>query len=53
MSDLSKRNREIMRLEERKNVLENSYGAGSFRDGLVRQQVEDIDRQIAAARKVG
>ncbi len=35
-------------LYERRNTLVNSYGNGSYRDGLVRQAIEKIDAEIAA-----
>lgn len=35
------------RLEERLNRLENSYGWGSFRDGLLRDEIAKIRAQLA------
>lgn len=40
----------IDRLEERKWRFENSFGYGSFHDGLIVQKIAEIDREIASAK---
>lgn len=50
--DTTKKYREIERLAEQKNNLENSFGNGSFHDGIIRQQIEQIDRRLDGLRAV-
>jgi hypothetical protein len=35
------------KLEDERNVLDNSFGHGSFKDGQTRQRIEEIDRELA------
>lgn len=36
------------RLEERINILENSFGNGAFRDGLIRDRIVQLQAELAA-----
>lgn len=40
----------VEHLENERNVLDNSFGGGAFKDGLIRQRIEAIDKEIAALR---
>lgn len=41
---------EIERLETRRNALDHEYGYGSFRDGLVRDKIAEIDARLKVLR---
>lgn len=36
----------IDRLEDERNVLMHSFGEGAWHDGLVRDRIEEIDREL-------
>lgn len=40
----------IEKLEERRNALDNSFGQGCFHDGMVRNQIANLEIRIAALR---
>jgi len=41
--------RDVARLEDELNTLQNSFGQGAFADGITRDKIKLIESQLAAA----